>query len=109
MNQLKSDQVNRRALEVFGIGAHLNQAIEECGEFIVAVNKLRRSRNPAELDHRKKELCGEIADVMNMMEQLALHYGPEIVKEIQDQKIARLDAIIANATADFPIDQAFFH
>lgn len=75
------------AIDKYGEENQLNQAIEECAEFIVAVNKLRRGSYSEDLS---KSLASEVADVIIMMNQVAIILGNQYVNEALDFKKSRL-------------------
>jgi hypothetical protein len=83
---MMENQILEAFIKKWGIPAQTNQAIEECAEFIVAVNKVRRSGfKEKEID----DLCSEIADVTIMMAQMRLVYGAERVDEWIKIKLER--------------------
>ncbi len=76
-----------KALIKWGLDAQLDMAQEEAAEFIMSVNKLRRSKY-----RRKSFVAEEIADTRIMMEQIIL--GLEIQKQVDKFtkiKLARLE------------------
>lgn len=79
------EAILRRAIEVYGIHAQTNMALEEMGELIVALQHGRRGR----ASH--VEVCEEVADVQIMMEQLAIIFGKDIVRKYYESKIQRLE------------------
>lgn len=56
-----------KALIKWGLDAQLNMLQEECGELIVAINKLRRSKY-----RRKSYVAEEAVDVKILIEQVIL-------------------------------------
>lgn len=54
------------AIQTYGTESQLNMAVEECSEFIDAIMKFRRGRVGVQ------EVVTEIADVMIVMEQMAI-------------------------------------
>lgn len=73
------------AVMAFGFKSQKEMAKEECAELIDALCKEVRGRASEE------EVVTEIADVMIMMEQLALIYGPERVAIEKARKLDRLE------------------
>ena len=68
MNQIEKEVIYKQALEKWGIESQLGMVQEECGEVIVAVNKLFRSGiNDAT---KRLALCEELADVQVMINQM---------------------------------------
>lgn len=76
-----------RALKVHGEDRQVNQAIEECAEFIVAANHRRRGRHK---DIWK--FAEEVADAEIMMRQMRLLTPRGLVDRIKREKLARLAA-----------------
>lgn len=61
-------KIYKQALEKWGLESQLGMVQEECGEVVVAVNKLFRSGiDDAE---RRLNLCEELADVQVMINQM---------------------------------------
>ena len=77
--------IYKKAVQTWGISHQMNMASEECGELLSALNKFRRARV------KKEAVIEEIADVMIMMEQLRIWFGPAEVDEAKRKKIVRLD------------------
>ena len=90
MDIIKKIELYKAAINKYSPTDQVNMALEECGEFIVAVNKYRRSTIDNH-EQRKTELCGEIADVIIMMEQMALMFGRGEVEKIMLIKLTRLE------------------
>ena len=64
-----------QSIKKWGIESQLNMLQEECGELIVAVNKLRRSKY-----RRKSYVAEEMADVRILIDQVIL--GLDISKQV---------------------------
>jgi len=79
--------IYQRALNLWGYEAQLNMAIEELGELIVKLAKLRRLVNGSNED----DVASEIADVEIMMAQLRLMIGNELVEKAKRKKLVRLE------------------
>lgn len=77
-------QVLSQAIKKWGNEAQVQQAVEEMGELIVALNQYRRGCVPISSVHE------EIADVLIMAEQLAIIFGYANVKNCRIHKINRL-------------------
>lgn len=73
------------ALNKYGIENQKWMLIEECGELLNAVAKLRRGRSSNE------EVITELADVQIMVEQMALFFGWEKFQAEKERKLARLN------------------
>ena len=76
---------HKRALAHYGASNQLDQAIEECGELIVAIRHYKRGRISL------AELADEVADVKIMMEQLSEFIGHHIVAAAVEKKLLRLE------------------
>jgi len=76
--------VFQRAIATYGNEHQLGMAQEEMGELLAALNQHKRGRNV--------NVCGEIADVLVMMGQLALMFGPDEVLAEYTAKVARLSS-----------------
>lgn len=84
MRDVQENAVLHQAVEKWGNEAQVNQAIEEMGELIVALNHYRRGRA------KRQQVQEEIADVMIMAEQLAMIFGDVQVQLKRYDKISRL-------------------
>lgn len=78
----------KRAVDTYGKEPQINQAIEEMGELIVAINHWKRGKAT------KADVFSEIADVVIMCDQLCYivdgtEEGVEICGDIIDQKLKR--------------------
>ncbi len=87
---MTNNEIYEEAIRQWGEEAQIHQATEEMAELIVAINKCRRAKTPDEIAKRKFELCGEIADVLNCMDQMRMMSDPEIVDAIRVEKMYRL-------------------
>lgn len=58
---------------------------EEAAEVIQAVNKLRRQTNNSSFDN----LCEEIADLKNVLDQIISYIGQDYIQSLADKKIER--------------------
>ena len=68
------DEDLREFIKAWGVDSQIDLAIEECAELIVALKHFKRER--VECD----DVFTEIADVVFMMEELALIFGPSTSK-----------------------------
>lgn len=78
------EELYLKALELYGIVAQEWMLVEECGELLNALAKLRRGRAS------KNEILTELADVHIMVEQMALFFGFEDFRLEKEVKLARL-------------------
>ena len=82
------NHICKRAVDTYGKESQINQAFEEMGELIVAINHWRRGRAT------KADVFSEIADVIIMCDQLCYivdgtDEGVNICSDIIDQKLKR--------------------
>lgn len=76
--------IYNRALNEYGIKAQEYVLIEECGELLDALAKLKRGRVEV------KDLITELADVSIMCEQIGYFYGWEEFVAEKERKLLRL-------------------
>ena len=93
MNDFKIRQI----VDFFGDEPQIRQAMEECAELIVALNKyLRYKDNPKEYLSSKKSVIEEMADVYVMLRQLEYIFEESgEIENISDYKIDRTLKIIS--------------
>lgn len=77
-------RIYNRTINRYGINAQEWVLIEECGELLNAIAKLKRSRST------KNEIITELADVHIMVEQMAFFFGWDEFKAEKDRKLNRL-------------------
>lgn len=93
MNKQERKQVYDKAEELWGLIAQYDQAIEEMGELIVAINKYKRKCLYGEYKDNPKiidDLTEEIADVRMCLEQLSYYVGEDKVDAMLDKKMGKL-------------------
>jgi len=78
------------ATETWGRDPQMGQSLEECGEYVAALQKWRRGRGTDD------DVIDEIADVAIMMDQMANLFGREKVQARIAFKLNRLKARLAN-------------
>ena len=80
----------QKFLDIWGVEMQSVMVIEEISELTKAICKYKRTR---EITGNKEEalynLKEEIADVLNVVEQLEYVYGAEEIEKIRKQKIER--------------------
>lgn len=81
--------VFRRAIQLWGKRAQLDQLQEECGEVVTAINHYRRGRITDE------DLASEIVDLKIMIQQMYEIFDHSILDKAYDKKIARLDVVLS--------------
>lgn len=79
----------RVALSTWGEKAQVFMAIEECGELLAALAQFERGRTSVEA------VADEIADVLVMIEQMAVMIGEELVMRRKEQKLLRVRGLLA--------------
>ncbi len=93
MEKLERKQIYDEAEREWGLIAQYDQAIEEMGELIVAINKYKRKclygefKNKGEIE---ENLIEELADVSMCIEQLCYFVGENRVSEMLDKKMEKL-------------------
>lgn len=86
-------EVYNKAEELWGLVAQYDQAIEEMGELIVAINKYKRKCLYGEFKNNSKvedNLAEELADVSMCLEQLISYVGEDKVNAMFSKKMAKL-------------------
>ena len=80
----------KKFLETWGVDVQSTMAIEEMSELTKAICKEKRYRDlGGNHEEALNNLIEEIADVLNMAEQLEYVYGEEKIEKIREQKIER--------------------
>ena len=72
-------------LDSWGYDAQAMMAIEEMSELTKEICKRHRKRS----DYKEEDMIEEIADVLNMVEQLEYFFGEDKVEAVRDKKIER--------------------
>lgn len=73
------------AINAYGIDAQKWMLIEECGELLNAIAKLKRGRSS------KEDIITELADVHIMVEQMAFFFGWTDFLYEKERKLNRLE------------------
>ena len=81
----RSDSRLERIAYHYGYDAQREQFIEECAEAILAAQKCKRHGSKDNFE----ALCGEVADVLVMAQQMRLLMGAKVIDEIIDKKLNR--------------------
>lgn len=74
-----------KVLNKYGIIAQMWMLVEECGELLDAIAKLKRGRASME------NIITELADVHIMIEQMACYFDLEEFQAEKERKLARLE------------------
>ena len=85
MTKEEQKQIEKEAVETYGIDAQMRMLQEECGELIVAVGHYLRGRNGS-----LANLCEELADVKIMVEQMEITLDNPAVEEWYNYKLGKL-------------------
>lgn len=91
MTDAEIDALYTLASQKYGTDPQIGVSLEECGEYIVAIQKWRRGRGT------DADVIDEIADVAIMMDQMATLFGREKVQERIAFKLNRLKERLGNA------------
>ncbi|MCF7815358.1 MAG: hypothetical protein K9N40_12860 [Candidatus Cloacimonetes bacterium] len=77
--------------EKLGVESQLDQTIEEMGELLQAVIKLRRTKDGSKKKHMEawENLHEEIGDVENMLNQLKWHFDGDKAEKYRQKKLKR--------------------
>ena len=90
---IDSQELYKKAIEKWGKKSQVEMLIEECSEVIQAVQKLKREyfnndlKKIYEVEH---QLCGELADLTIMLEQMNLIFDKNHIEKIKQEKLLRL-------------------
>lgn len=76
-------------VERFGIESQRLMCIEEMSELTKELCKLERCNSPEKEAVVIEHIQEELADVLNMAEQLEYYYGKDIIEQIRKEKIDR--------------------
>lgn len=95
MNNATKQHTLEEAIKTFGESSQITKAIEEMAELMQALCKRNavRGNDKASLELKAKlldNICEETADVMIMMEQIAIMAGKGKVEEWKENKLQRL-------------------
>lgn len=85
MTREEQKQIEKEAVETYGMNAQLMMLQEECGELIVAVGHYLRGSNDS-----LANLCEELADVRIMVEQMEIALDNPAIEEWYNHKLDRL-------------------
>jgi NTP pyrophosphatase (non-canonical NTP hydrolase) len=89
---IDSENLCRKAMEIYGFPAQAAMVVEECSELTNAICKFRRGRVGND------DIITEIADVMIMCEQLSYYFGKEKVELEKERKLERLKERLSKYT-----------
>lgn len=86
---IDSENLCRKAMEIYGFPAQAAMVVEECSELTNAICKFRRGRV------NEDDIITEIADVIIMCEQMAAYFGETKVALEKEKKLKRLEERLA--------------
>jgi hypothetical protein len=75
----------RRAVDLWGVDAQLDQVIEECAELILAIRHHRRGREPG-----RTAIANEVIDVEFMCQQVRVIIGSSCMASAEHRKMAKV-------------------
>ena len=90
----RSDSRLERIAYHYGYDAQREQFIEECAEAILAAQKCKRHGSKDNFE----ALCGEVADVLIMAQQMRLLMSTTLIDRIVNEKLERQLGRIENET-----------
>lgn len=90
MEKTERRKIYENTLQKFGVENQLWMVVEEVGELLNAVGKMRRDRVTRE------DVITELADVTIMCEQIAQYVGWEDYEKELDYKLNRLNQRLLN-------------
>lgn len=88
-------------IDKWGLEAQLQMTLEEMSELSKEICKFIRystfeKKESSKIEETKQNLLSELADVLNMAEQLEYCFGIDEIEKIRREKIARTDALLEN-------------
>jgi NTP pyrophosphatase (non-canonical NTP hydrolase) len=82
-------KVLKGAIKKYGNARQMDMVVEESAELIKAINKFKRSPGAVTM----RDLCGELADVEIMCQQLRLMLNKDgLINQIKNEKLVRLQS-----------------
>lgn len=82
--QSPDKSIFKQAVEKWGHTSQINMMIEECSEMITTLRHLDRGR----ASHA--DVCGEVADLEIMCEQMRVMFNPRTINRFKVDKLLRL-------------------
>ena len=86
--------VYQKCIDVWGWDAQIKMCIEEMSELTKELCKFYRAGEMSSSEELKNHIREEIADTLNMAEQMQFLFGAEEVDKIRDYKIERTRKIL---------------
>ena len=86
---MELEELYQAALAKWGADAQYDQMVEECAELITALKHFRRGKTD------QQAVINELADVSLMLGQLAWMFGADKVAAATQQKLAKLNDLLA--------------
>lgn len=87
------ENIYKRIVDTWGTESQLNMVIEEVGELLQAISKFNRAKNKDEETQVEayRHLCEEVADVINMMNQMREMFSSELIDKYIKEKLDRTE------------------
>ena len=86
---MSDEYIYKKVVETWGEESQLNQVVEEMGELIQALSKFRRADTKKKKVKAYANVCEEVADVQNMINQLKFMFDAELIEKIKKEKLER--------------------
>jgi NTP pyrophosphatase (non-canonical NTP hydrolase) len=86
---MKTEELLKKVVEVYGKDAQLDMLVEECSELIKAVMKLKRKSGDDE--DKIFNVCDEIADVYILLAQMRNIFPESVIEDRMAFKLLRLE------------------
>jgi NTP pyrophosphatase (non-canonical NTP hydrolase) len=86
------DNIYKRIVDKWGVESQLNMVIEEVGELLQAISKFNRAKDK-DIETQVeayRHLCEEIADVINMTNQMREMFDSELIDKYIKEKLERI-------------------
>jgi len=93
MTNPQKKKLYKEAIKKYGIVSQLNKCMEECNELIVAISEYKKYFPPSKATPPKvffDNVCEEIADVQNMINQLREIFDSKMIDVFIEEKLCRL-------------------
>lgn len=93
MEKQERELLYKKCIEKWGLYSQFDQLLEEMGELIVAINKVKRLS--LDIPKEKEQMVmdnfyEEIADVKMCIEQMQMIYGEQKIEDVLHQKLLKL-------------------
>ena len=89
MTQAEREKIYQQFVDVCGVDSQKKMAIEEMSELTKELCKSWRCEGAEAIEANTRNIQEEIADTLNMTEQLKRIYGAEEIERIRDEKLQK--------------------